>query len=257
MMGDAWNPGQYEQFKAARARPYHDLLALVRPRAGWRAVDLGCGTGELTAILHRQLGAASTLGIDRSANMLAEAARYAQPGLEFRQGDLNDFREEEAFDLVFSNAALHWVPAHEELIPRLRRAVSSGGQMALQLPAMFEHPSHLLAAEVAEQPRFAAPLGGYVYRSSVLSPERYADLFDELGAREQVVRMQIYGTHLASREAVGDWLSGTLLTVYRERLSSDVYGDFEAEFRRGLVARLPDRKPFFFGYRRILAWAQF
>lgn len=257
MTSDAWNPQQYDEFKAARARPYHDLLALVQPRRGLRTIDLGCGTGELTAVLHRQLGAASTVGIDRSANMLAQAARQAVPGLEFRQGDLNEFRETRAFDLVFSNAALHWVPDHEELFPRLRRALAPEGQLAVQVPAMFEHPSHLLAAELAQRPRYAELLARYVYRSSVLAPERYAELLDELGAREQVVRLQIYGTHLSSREAVGDWLAGTLLTVYRERLSAENYQDFETDFRRELITRLPDRRPFFYGYRRILVWAQF
>ena len=73
MARDAWDPAQYERFRAERARPFVDLLALVRPRPGMRVVDLGCGTGELTARLHRELAAGETLGIDRSEAMLARA----------------------------------------------------------------------------------------------------------------------------------------------------------------------------------------
>ncbi len=61
-----WNPEQYERFKTERAQPFHDLLALVEPRPGMRVVDLGCGTGELTRLMHEQLEAAETLGVVQS-----------------------------------------------------------------------------------------------------------------------------------------------------------------------------------------------
>src|SRR5207245_934461 len=118
-----WDPAQYDRFHAERTQPFHDLLALVRPRPGMRVVDLGCGTGELTRHMHRQLQAQITLGVDSSAEMLAKSASFTDEGLRFQQGDVADFAAAGAFDLVLSNAALHWVPGHEALFQRLTAAL--------------------------------------------------------------------------------------------------------------------------------------
>ena len=83
-----------------------------------RVVDLGCGTGELTRELHEQLDAEETLGIDSSETMLLRQ-RSLGGGAAFEQGDIEAFVTDRPFDLVFSNAALHWVPDHEGLFARL------------------------------------------------------------------------------------------------------------------------------------------
>src|SRR5205085_2066324 len=110
-------------------------------RDAMRVVDLGCGPGRLTRALHERLGAVSTLGIDSSPEMLAAAASSAGAGVEFRLGDIARFDEGE-FDLIFSNAALHWVDNHATLFARLATRLASGGQLAVQVPANFDHPSH-------------------------------------------------------------------------------------------------------------------
>src|SRR5690348_13419818 len=140
-----WNPEQYERFKAERSQPFWDLVALIDPAPNMRIADLGCGTGELTRALHEKLGARETVGIDNSASMLAKAP--AAPGLKFRQQSIEEFSDG-GFDLIFSNAALQWVADHERLFPRIARL---GNQLAVQMPANDDHPSHLAAAEVARE----------------------------------------------------------------------------------------------------------
>lgn len=103
---DTWNPDQYAIFRDERAQPFFDLLDLVSPVPGGRIVDLGCGPGELTRLLHERLGASETIGLDASTAMLAKAAPHEGDGLTFEQGDLATWAEGEAFDVVFSNAAL-------------------------------------------------------------------------------------------------------------------------------------------------------
>jgi trans-aconitate 2-methyltransferase len=185
---DAWDPGRYERFAAERAAPFHDLLALVRPVPGGRVVDLGCGAGELTATLHRRLEAADTLGLDSSPAMLERAAGLAGDGLRFEPGDIAAFSEG-GWDVVFSNAALHWLPDHAAVLARLVAGLNPGGQLAVQMPANHDHPSHLVAAEVAGDEPFRSALGGYRRESPVRAPEWYAELLDRLGLADQHVRL--------------------------------------------------------------------
>jgi trans-aconitate 2-methyltransferase len=258
---DGWHPEQYERFRSERREPFDDLLALCAPVAGGRVVDLGCGTGDLTVELHQQLGAATTVGVDLSESMLARAKEdHADvDGLSFEIGDIGTWLGED-LDLVFANASLQWIDDHLNLLARMRTALAPGGQLAFQVPANFRHPSHVLARQVANESPFIDALDGDVPDDRgrfVLLPELYADLLYELGAREQVVRMQVYGHELASTLEVVEWVMGTLLTPYRSRLSPEMFEAFVDRYRELLLEELGEREPYFYGFRRILCWARF
>lgn len=267
MSVDQWNPAQYGQFKAERAQPFFDLLALLDPTAlpNERAVDLGCGTGELTSSLHRWLReplgeAASTLGIDSSAAMLAEAAQYRQPGLRFEPGDIADFVEAQegrkAFGLVFSNAALQWLPDHASLFPRLLSCVAPGGQFAAQMPGNQDHPAYRIAAEIAAEPAFKEALAGHERRSPVLPPEEYALMLARAGCSEQKVLLMVYLHRLANREGLLEWVKGSMLTDYEKRLSAAGFAQFLEQYRRRLGEAVADERPCLFTFKRILMWAR-
>lgn len=255
-MASPWNPAQYERFRDERSQPFFDLLSLVRPCPGGRAVDLGCGTGELTRELHRRVEGIETLGLDSSETMLAKSAAFAGDGLRFELANISEFAPEQTYDVVFSNAALQWVNGHEELFTRLSAAVAAGGQLAVQMPANDDFPSHVIAHEVAREEPFAAALAGYVREWPVQPPEWYAMLLDRLGFREQRVSLHVYGHRLGSREGVVEWVKGTLLTDYEKRLSPEMYARYLARYRERLFGVLQDRKPFFYPFKRILFWAR-
>jgi trans-aconitate 2-methyltransferase len=252
---DAWSPSQYARFRAERRQPFDDLVALVRPRPGMRVADLGCGSGELTAELHEKLAAAETLGIDSSPAMLERCAAHARPGLSFARGDLAAF-DGRGCDLVFSNAALQWLPDHDRVLARLAAALAPGGQLAVQVPANHDHPAHAVAREIAAEPSFAAVLAGSDRENGVLHPEEYAVLLDRLGFAEQHVRLQVYAHHLASRDEVVEWVRGTALTAYQSRLPAEEFARFLDLYRERLLPRLEDRRPFFYPFKRILMWAR-
>jgi trans-aconitate 2-methyltransferase len=245
----AWNPTVYEQFKNARAKPFHDLVAMVRPKPGMRVVDLGCGTGELTKVLHERLGAKETLGIDSSAEMLAKAK--AGDGVSFEQGDIAAFARG-GWDLIFSNAALQWVPDEERVLERLCGLLAPGGQIAVQVPANEDHVSHTTAAEVASEEPFRGALGGHVRTSSILAPERYAAVLHRLGLDDQEVLLRVYPQLLPVREDVVEWVRGTLLTDYESRLPAALWPRFLEAYQARLLPRLADERPFFYPYKRIL-----
>lgn len=249
-----WNPEQYARFRDERAKPFFDLLALVQPRQGMRVVDLGCGPGELTRELHVALKARETLGIDNSPAMLAKADDYAGDGLHFAAGDIATFSGDGAYELVFSNAALHWVPEHPALLRRLTAALAADGQLAVQVPANDDHPSHATAVAVAAEPPFREALGGHARRSPVLPPEAYATLLHDLGYRQQVVRLQVYAHELASREAVIEWVRGSVLTDYERRMPAALWPHFLERYRELLLPQLTDTRPYFYPFKRVLFW---
>jgi trans-aconitate 2-methyltransferase len=253
---DPWKPEQYLRYRKEREQPFFDLLQLVRPRAGMRIADLGCGTGELTAELHQRLKARETIGIDSSEAMLGKVPGSPPGSLRFLKQDIRDFGGTQDFDLVFSNAALHWVPDHPRLLARLAQALTAGGQLAIQVPANFDHVSHTTAADVAKEPPFDALLDGHTHAVFVLQPDEYALLLEKLGFQRQHVRLQVYGHPLSSREDVVEWLKGSLLTVYERRLSEELFATFCDRYRSKLLARLEDTRPFFFTFKRILIWAE-
>jgi trans-aconitate 2-methyltransferase len=253
---DTWNPTQYERFRAEREQPFQDLVALITRRPPGRVVDLGCGTGLLTAALHRELGAAETLGVDSSLAMLERARTLEVSGLRFVRGDINEWEPDAPVDVVFSNAALQWLPDHPRLFKRLAGMLVPGGELAVQVPANFDHVSHTLASDVAGEEPFASAMGGYVRTFAVLAPEAYAALLYSLGLEAQSVRMQVYGHVLESTESVVEWVRGTLLTDYESRLTDALYEQFVARYRQRLHAALGDQRPYFYPFKRILLWGR-
>jgi len=258
---DAWNPSQYGKFAAERAQPFWDLAALVeRDRPIRRAVDLGCGPGELTAALVDELAIAEMTGIDSSAAMLAEAAPHQRPGLRFEEGDIARWTSRGDLDLVFSNAALQWMPDHQGVVARWWAALAPGGQLAVQLPANGTHPSHRIAGEVAATEPFLTAFGGRppqdTVTANVLDPVQYAILLDHLGAERQHVRLQVYGHTLARSADVVEWVKGTALTRYERALPAELYDDFVDEYRRRLLRAIGDTAPYFYPFRRILFWGR-
>jgi len=257
MTPDAWRPAQYEMFREERRLPFLDLMALVRVKPGMRVVDLGCGTGETTRDLHRHLRAAETLGLDTSEAMLDRSRGFAEPGLLFGKSDIATWTSEPGrFDLLFSNAALHWVEGHAAFFERLTPLLAAGGQIAVQVPVSFDDPSHRAAADIAATEPFRSALGGYVPTWPMLSPDGYATLLDRLGYAEQNVRIQVYPHRLQSRDDVFEWLRGTLLTDYEKRLPADLFAEFLEAFRARIRVDRPDTRPHFFPYKRLLLWAQ-
>jgi trans-aconitate 2-methyltransferase len=253
--GDPWKPAQYERFKAERTQPFRDLMALVRPLPGGSAVDLGCGTGELTRDLHADTLAADTLGVDQSDAMLDKARAFEGSGLHFERREISAFLGG-AFDLVFSNAALHWVPDHVALLTKVAGWLKPGGQWAVQMPANEDHASHHLARELASESPWKERLSGWVRVSPILAPEHYAELMESLGFAEQHVRLQVYGHRLESSDGVVEWVKGTMLTDYERRLQPADFHAFLAAYRDRLRSELGHRRPYFYTYKRILFWGR-
>jgi len=257
MAETTWDPDQYLRFAAERRRPFDDLLATLTPVPGGRAVDLGCGTGELTVDLHRYLDAAETVGIDSSPAMLDRAralfaAEGSPGGLRFELGQLEDWRGDPPADVVFANASLHWAPDHPALLAHLAGQLASGGQLAFQVPANHDHPSHVVATQLATELGLDVSGGA----ATVLAPEDYATLLHGLGLTDIDVVLRVYGFELPSPADVVEWTKGTLLTGYKAQLDAAGYAEFEQAYRSRLADVLGTDGPYYYAFKRILARAR-
>jgi len=243
-----WNPNQYHKFQAQRAAPFYDLLALVEVRPNLKAVDLGCGTGELTRQLADKLPNSHVTGLDSSPQMLEKAASLSTPSLFFQQGDQSQLTGE--WDLIFSNAALHWSENHTELLPSLYNKLTPGGQIAVQIPSNHNHISHQIYRETADEKPFKSILKGFQRYAPVLSIDDYARIFFDCGAEDIVVFEKIYPHVLEDSDAVVEWISGTALVPYFERLGEHKDA-FLQSIRKKMKAAMPD-SPVFYPFRRTL-----
>jgi trans-aconitate 2-methyltransferase len=242
---DAWKPEQYNRFQNERSQPFWDLAALVDLNGVNRWLDVGCGTGELTRALHDANQLSYTLGIDSSEKMLAEAKQFATEGTVFEVARIEEFQPSGPFDVVFSNAALQWVDNHKDIFPRLLKWLAPKGQLAVQMPVNFDHPSHILAAQTAEK------LGLKVRHTPVLAPEDYAQLLWNNGLRDIQVFVKVYLHPMASAREVIEWTKGTLLTHYEKQLDENGYREFLKLYAEAFL-RLTGEGEYLYPFKRLL-----
>jgi trans-aconitate 2-methyltransferase len=177
-------------------------------------------------------------------------------GLTFQKAMIEEFRGWMDWDLVLSNAAIQHTVNHKELFGRIRGALKTGGQLAIQMPANHDYPTHVLADRISREVPFRDWLRSEVRPQSVDSGETYARWLHDLGFRETKVLTRVYGHVLPDRSSVIEWIRGTLLTWYESRLTADQYKGFVEELRRRLWLALPDERPFFYPFKRIFIWGR-
>jgi trans-aconitate 2-methyltransferase len=251
---DRWDPDQYNRFAAEREQPYWDLVSLLAPVDHPRVIDLGCGDGRLTALLHTTLGAAHTLGLDSSAAMITASDDHSSAHITFARQDIGVWEEPDAFDVVLANASLQWVPDHAAVLGRWAHSLRPGGQLVVQVPSNSDHPAHLVAAELATELLGDPPPDPVA--QNVLAPERYAVLLDQLGFERQHVRLQVYLHHLSSTVDVVEWVKGTTLTRFKPAFGPEGWPRFVDRYRERLLALEGDRSPYLYPFKRILMWGR-
>jgi trans-aconitate 2-methyltransferase len=253
----AWNPEVYNEFKSERAAPFYDLLALLKIRPGLEVIDLGCGTGELTGTLADKLPNASVLGVDSSAEMLDKSAQTGGSTLRFECIPIEEqLKKSQQWDVVFSNAALQWVPDHETLFPQIISYIRPGGQLLVQMPDQPHNITNRLLAELAEQPRYEEVYQGWNRASQVLDLDRYAEILFECGSKSMQVFEKVYPLVLKDVDALVTWVSGTALLPYLERLPESLKNPFLEDYKT-LLSKHFSKTPVFYAFKRILIEATF
>jgi len=232
-----WNPAQYEKFAQPRLRPALDLLARVRLDGPRAVADLGCGTGAVTRLVAERWPDAAVFGVDDSPAMLAEAAK--PPGrIQWRRQNVAQWMPEIPIDLVVSNAALHWLADHASLFPRLLRALTAGGVLAVQMPRNFAAPSHTLIADTVRGGPWRAALEPLLGPSPVGEPAFYYRLLKPLASSVDVWECD-YLQVLSGNDPVKEWVKGTWLAQFLDRLPPDQRAAFEDAYAQRVATAYP------------------
>ncbi|WP_286858672.1 MULTISPECIES: methyltransferase domain-containing protein [Sphingobacterium] len=251
-----WNPDVYNQFKDIRFKPFYDLSELIASEVTMKAVDLGCGTGEQTAILSDRFPQATFLGIDSSPEMLSASSKLENERLRFENGNVENFLEMAgSWDLIFSNAALQWLDDHRVLFPRLISKLSSGGQLAIQMPYQPENVLNKLLFELAGEEPYRSYLDGWNRASSVLSIDDYAQILFHAGLEELDLSLRIYPIIAAEVDVLYDFISGSALIPYIERLDEDKRPAFIEAFKIR-IKQYFSRFPAIYPFKRILLYGR-
>jgi trans-aconitate 2-methyltransferase len=237
----SWNADQYLKFPAERTRPARDLAAAVAIGVPAQAIDLGCGPGNSTEILAGRWPDTALSGIDSSPAMI-DAARRDHPAWRWSVGDIAAWAAEpgETFDVIFSNAALQWVPDHSTLYPNLFARVAHGGALAVQVPANLGAPAHQAMRDLAGSKRWASsfPKGGvrewYVHDAGF-----YYDRLAGAAARIDIWQTE-YLHVMDGPSAIVEWYRGTGLRPFLDALPADEDRTaFAADYLERITAAYP------------------
>ena len=234
---DPWDPAQYLRFAGHRLRPALDLLNRIDLERPETVTDLGCGAGNVTRWLAQRWPDADVTGIDGSAAMLAKAAE-SLPGVRWLQADIAPWAPERPQHLIYTNAALHWLPDHEALFPKLAGDLAPGGVLAVQMPRNFAEPSHTAMADAARAGPWIETLEAMLKPAPVHEPAFYhrllAPAVSELDLWETT-----YFQLLEGENPVAEWTRGTWLKPMLDALGEDWRAGFEAAYRARIAAAYP------------------
>jgi trans-aconitate 2-methyltransferase len=238
-MGHQWDPVAYLSFADERTRPASELLARVPNDRPKRVIDLGCGPGNSTALLRKRWPDAHLEGLDSSREMIGQA-RESGVGAKWSVADIASWQAPAPYDVIFSNATLHWVGDQTSLLPRLFGAVAPGGTFAFQVPANFDMPSHALIHEMANDGPWAPRLRE-VRNTALLRAEHCFTILEPCAATLDIWDTE-YLHVLDGCDAVYRWISGTGLRPFVQALEGAERDAFVEEYKRRLEVAYPMRK---------------
>lgn len=251
-----WNPTQYSRFADERALPLRDLMDRIPGLTCSEVLDLGCGSGVALPLIAKRWPKARITAVDNSADMLEAAKGRATAGTRLVQADIAHWAPDRAYDLILSNAALHWLNDHQALFPRLMKWLVPGGILAVQMPNNWAEPSHRLLVEAARDDRWGEKLAGLLRQAPVGDIEYYQDLLGSISQRCEAWE-EFYTHRLTGDDAVYRWLEGTSLKPLLDALDNGERAAFAAGCKEALAAAYPrdDAGVTDFPFRRIFIMA--
>ncbi len=262
-----WNPELYNRFRHYRAEPVLEIFERLALGDRERVIDLGCGSGENTVEIARRTGHGRVTGLDSSramieaANKLRDALEPAlRSRLEFILRDIRDFpedREKSEFSVIFSNAALQWIPGHREIFRACRDALAPGGRIVVQMPANDEETAKVELNRLAAEPPWSQMLGGIgASFRSVPPPEHYRSMLAELGYVEVDCYYRIFEHPMNDPGEVVEFYRATGLRPFLNAIAPERHGEFLAALRLRYERAYGTAGKVMFAFRRLFIWGR-
>ena len=230
---------KYERASAHQQSWGERLIDELAIKGDERILDLGCGDGRLTARLAERVPQGHVLGIDASRNMIDQAQRsHVRTNLEFRQMDINAIAFEGAFDIVYSNATLHWVKDHRRLLANIHKALRAGGMARFNFAGEGNCTNFIevVRRTMAEEP-FAACFQDFEWPWFMPSVREYEELLAESRLSKAEVWLENADTVFANDTALTGWIDQPSLVP----LVAHLQGIDKQRFRDTVVSRMLDR----------------
>lgn len=231
-----WDADQYGKFSEQRMGPGLDLLARIPTADPQIVVDLGCGAGSLTQVLRQRWPDAALVGVDASPEML-KTARATLSVVTWQETDIEDWQPDTPVDVIYSNAALHWVGDHARLFPRLLRYIDKGGCLAVQMPDNWDQPSHTILSQMLESPEWPEAARAAFLRHPVATVSDYRRWLHE--ATDLEMWRTTYFQTLTGRDPVLEWVRGSVLAPVMAAMNDHEKAAFEAALTEAYAAAYP------------------
>lgn len=236
----SWDANLYLQFASERTQPSLDLISRINLPNPARIIDLGCGPGNSTEVLRQRWPQADLTGLDSSPEMIA-AASATYPHGKWVLADAGTWSAASPFDLVYSNAALQWIPDHARLFPHLLNQVAAGGALAVQVPAHYHSPLNQVMRDAARDPVWVERMQGPLTALTRESPSFYYDVLQPHAARVDIWETE-YHHVMASPQAIVDWFRGTGMRPFLDALETEAQKQrFEQMVLEGYTNAYPKR----------------
>lgn len=242
-----WNPEDYEKSSSAQKSWAQELIAKLELTGSERILDIGCGDGKITAELSRYVKKGYVLGVDSSAEMIELArTRYLSSrfaNLNFQVADAQKLPFHEEFDVIFSNAALHWVLDHAPVLAGIHRSLRPGGRALLQMGGKGNAADIFsVLDQMLTEPLWRSYFNDFKFPWGFFDPSEYKPWVEASGLFP--VRLELVLKDMA-HETPSDltaWIRTTWLP-YTERMPENRREDFIAEIvKRYMSAFPPDKK---------------
>jgi len=222
MASYSWDSKDYEKHSRAQQKWAQELIGQLALKGSEKLLDIGCGDGKITAEIAALLSGGSVIGVDSSESMVELAQnRYSDskhPNLSFRLMDAVNLLFESSFDVVFSNAALHWVQDHRPVVSGIFSCLKPGGRVLLQMGGKGNAQAVLnILEDIQVEARYRSNFDGFEFRYGFLGTEEYQKLMDDAGFVKSRVELINKDMVHEGREGLEGWIRTTWLP-YTQRI---------------------------------------
>ena len=231
-----WDAGHYARHSGSQYAWGLELIAKLNLTGHETVLDVGCGDGKLTAAIAEHLPQGSVIGIDSSKEMVELAGRrqadYPPARLKFEHLDVRELTETNRFDLVFSNAALHWIKHHPPVLMRIKKALKSGGRLLFQMGGKGNAEQVIAVLNTLIRQKWAVYFSEFSFPYGFYGPKTYSQWLVDAGLK--VVRVELIEKDMRhqGKEGFAGWIRSTWLP-YLEQVpahSKELFIDDIVEF---------------------------